>query len=157
MAEKELKELWSKINHKKIQSCFANHRIIWFFIPPLAAHFGGVHEAMIKSAKIALRAKLQSADITDEELQSVFIGAEALFNSRPLIHKSADPTDDVPLTPNHFLVGQLGGAHAPDVIDITHTQTHKIYFCPKPYKTITKKYNARKKKGKEAPNNPKVY
>ena len=35
------------------------------------------------------------------------------------------------------------------------TDTQNL-FCPKPYKTITKKYNA-KKKGKEAPNNPKVY
>ena len=26
-AEKNLKELWSKINNTKIQSCFANHRI----------------------------------------------------------------------------------------------------------------------------------
>ena len=104
-AEKKLKELWSKINHKKIQSCFANHRITWSFIPPLAPCFGGVHEAMIKSAKKALRAILQSADITDEELQSAFIGAEALINSRPLTYQNAHPTDDVPLTPNHFLIG----------------------------------------------------
>ena len=90
-AEKELRELWSKINHKKIQSCFANHRITWSFIPPLAPHFGGVHEAMIKSSKKALRAFLQSADITDEELQSAFIGAEALINSRPLINKVLIP------------------------------------------------------------------
>ena len=55
-AEKKLKELWSKINHKKILSCFANHRITGSFIPPLAPCFGGVHEAMIKSAKKALRA-----------------------------------------------------------------------------------------------------
>ena len=124
-AEKELRELWSKINHKKIQSCFANHRITWSFIPPLAPHFGGVHEATIKSAKKALRAIFQSADITDEELQSAFIGAEALINSRPLSYQSADPTDDVPLTPNHFLIGQLGGAYAPDVIDKPHNDHTK--------------------------------
>ena len=80
---------------------------------------------MIKFAKKALRAMLQSADITDEELQSVFIGAEALINSRPLTYQNANPTDDVPLTPNHFLIGQLGGAYAPDVIDITHNDHTK--------------------------------
>ena len=123
-AEKELKKLWSKINQKKIQSCFANHRITWSFIPPLTPHFGRVHEAMIKSAKKALRAILQSADITDEELLSAFIGTECLINSRPLTYQSADPTDDVPLTPNHFLIGQLGG-YAPDVIDKTHNDHTK--------------------------------
>ena len=35
------------------------------------------------------------------------------------------------------------------------TDTQNL-FCPKPYKTIKKKYNARKK-GKEASNSPKVY
>ena len=43
-------------------------------------------------------------------------------------------------------------------IKIAHTHAHtQNLFCPKPYKTITKKYNAKKKRGKEAPNNPKVY
>ena len=80
---------------------------------------------MIKSAKKALRAILQSVDITDQELQSAFIGAKALINSRPLTYQSADPTDDAPLTPNHFLIGQLGGAYAPDVIDKTHNDHTK--------------------------------
>ena len=39
---------------------------------------------MIKSAKKAIKAILSTADVTDEELQSAFIGAEALINSRHL-------------------------------------------------------------------------
>ena len=40
---------------------------------------------------------------------------------------------------------------------VQKTDTQNL-FCPKPYKTITKKFNAKKKgEGKEAPNNPKVY
>ena len=42
------------------------------------------------------------------------------------------------------------------VLNNRQTDTQNL-FCPKPYKTITKKYNAKKKEGKEAPNNPKVY
>ena len=72
---------------------------------------------MIKSAKKAIKAILSTADVTDEELQSAFIGAEALIDSRPLTYQSADPTDDIPLTPNHFLVGQLGGKFSPEIID----------------------------------------
>ena len=81
---------------------------------------------MIKSAKKTLRAILQSVGITDKELQSAFIGGETLINLRPLTYQSADLTDDVPLTPNHFLIGQLGGAYAPDIIDKTHNDQQNV-------------------------------
>ena len=72
---------------------------------------------MIKSAKKAIIAILSNADIKDEELMTAFCGAEALINSRPLTYQSADIKDNVPLTPNHFLHGQMGGEFAPEVID----------------------------------------
>ena len=56
---------------------------------------------MIKAAKRAIFAILGSADVNDEELLTAFTGAEALINSRPLTYQSANPSDDVPLTPNH--------------------------------------------------------
>ena len=55
-----------------------------------------------------------NSDVTDEELMTVFTGAEALVNSRPLTYQSANPQDDVPLTPNHLLHGQMGGMFAPE-------------------------------------------
>ena len=79
------------------------------FYPPLAPHFGGAHESMVKSAKKAIKAILGQADINDEELMTAIIGAEGLINSRPLTYQSANHKDDVPLTPNHFLHGQIGG------------------------------------------------
>ena len=48
-----------------------------------------------------------------------FTGAEALLNSRPLTFQSASPNDDVPLTPNHFLIGQIGGQLAQASVDET--------------------------------------
>ena len=44
-----------------------------------------------------------------------FAGAEGLVNSRPLTYQSADVRDVSPVTPNHFLFGQLGGQCAPEV------------------------------------------
>ena len=38
-----------------------------------------------------------------------------MVNSRPLTYQSADGKDIVPLTPNHFLHGQLGGVFSPEV------------------------------------------
>ena len=83
---------------KTLKKCFANTNVKWSFIPPTAPHFGGVHGAMIKSAKKAFKAVLSTADVIDEELQSVFIDAEALIDSRPLTYQSADPSDDDDLT-----------------------------------------------------------
>ena len=72
---------------------------------------------MIKAAKRAIFAILGSANVNDEELMTAFTGAEALINSRPLTYQSANPSDDVPLTPNHFLHGQIGGQFAPESVD----------------------------------------
>lgn len=66
-----------------------------------------------------------SADVTDEELMTAFAGAEALINSRPLTYQSANPNDDVPLTPNHFLHGQVGGLFEPETVDTTKFNPRK--------------------------------
>ncbi|XP_048253862.1 uncharacterized protein LOC125381400 [Haliotis rufescens] len=114
-AVKELKELVTSLDSDITKSKLANRGIVWRFNPPNAPHFGGVFESMVKSAKRAIYAVLSSSDVTDEELMTAFTGAEALLNSRPLTYQSAHTQDDVPLTPNHFLHGQLGGDFAPEI------------------------------------------
>ena len=114
----ELRELTQALDETKIQDSTANKGIKWHFNPPGAPHFSGVHEIMIKAAKKAIYHILGDADINDEELASAIIGAEGLINSRPLTYQSANHADILPLTPNHFLHGQLGGEFAPDSVDI---------------------------------------
>lgn len=80
---------------------------------------------MIKAAKRAIYAILKDADVTDEELITAFTGAEALINSRPLRYQSANPADLTPLTPNHFLHGQIGGQFAPVSVDETDYSPRK--------------------------------
>ena len=80
---------------------------------------------MIKAAKPAVNAVLGNADVTDEELTTAFTGAEALLNSRPLTYQSANPEDDIPLTPNHFLIGKIGGQFAPESVDETNYSLKK--------------------------------
>ena len=72
---------------------------------------------MIKAAKRAISAITKDADVTDEELQTCFIGVGSLLNSRPLKTVSDDPNDEPVLAPNHFLIGQMGGDIAPDSVD----------------------------------------
>ena len=95
-----------------------NQRIKWRFNPPGACHFGGFFEALIKSAKRAMKAVIGNTEITDEELLTTIVGVKGLINSRPLTYQSAAPKDDPVLTPNHFLYGQLGGQMAPEVDEL---------------------------------------
>ena len=114
-AEREMRELLQALNHDKIAQETTKYQPI--VNPPSAHHFGGVFEAMIKSAKKAIKIVPAGADVTDEELQTAMCGAERLVNSRPITYVSSDPNDPSPLTPNHFIIGQIGGVFAPEALD----------------------------------------
>ena len=64
---------------------------------------------MIKSAKKAIYGVTGTSDVTNEELISSVADVESLLKKRPLTYPyaSANPQDNVPLTPNHILHGQL--------------------------------------------------
>ena len=115
----------SELDQDKIQQSTANRGVTWRFNPPGAPHFGGIHEAMIKSAKKAIYGVIGTSDVTDEELITAVTGVESLLNARPLTYQSANPQDIVPLTPNHFLHGQLGGQFAPETVDTTEFSPRK--------------------------------
>ncbi len=122
-AEKEMRELVQEFDQKRIiNETTKHHKIKWDFNPPSAPHFGGVFESMIKSSKKAMRAILKDADITDEELETAIVGGEGQLNSRPITYVSSDVDDLTPLTPNHFLVGQLGGQYAPEAFDVEESR-----------------------------------
>ena len=106
---KEIDQLVKEIDRYKVQKMTSNKGIHWHWNPPAAPHFGGVFERIIRSVRRAVNAVLGNADITDEELQTVFTGVEGLMNSRPLTQLSSDPNDEPVLTPYHFLVGHMGG------------------------------------------------
>ena len=72
---------------------------------------------MIKSAKQTIFAVLGDAEVNDEELETIFIGVESLLNWRPLTAVSDDPSDECVLTPNHFLIEQIGGDFVPQSIN----------------------------------------
>ena len=80
---------------------------------------------MIKAAKQAILATLDNADVNDEEVITAFTEAESLINSQPLTYQSANPEDNIPLTPNHFLHGQSGGQFAPQVDEEVNSNPKK--------------------------------
>ena len=116
-ADAELKSFVRELDENKINQSIANKGVVWHFNPPLAPHVGDVHETMTTSGKKAIQAILGKADLNDEKFTTAIIGAEALINSRPLTYQSANSADDVPLTLNHFLHGEVGGQFAPTSCD----------------------------------------
>ncbi|KMQ88133.1 hypothetical protein RF55_12431 [Lasius niger] len=83
----------------------ANNRTQWPFNPPAASHFGGLWEAVVKSAKHHLRRVIGNATLTFEEMTTLLTQIEACLNSRPLSPLTDDPEDLTALTPGHLLIG----------------------------------------------------
>ena len=97
------------IENYKLEKIAADQEIKWIFNPPTGSHFGGIFEAMIKSAKRALRIVLGDAKITDDELVTMMSKVEGFLNSRPLTPCIDDPKGSPPFTPNDFLLGSWRG------------------------------------------------
>ena len=113
--EKELRTCVENIKEGEVINQTSNHNIKWTFNPPRSPHHGGFFESMLKSAKKHIYSQVTNADFTDEELQTFITNAEGIMNSRPITYQSSSPEDITPLTPNHFLHGQMGGAFAPRI------------------------------------------
>ena len=115
----ELRELVRQIDQAKVESLTSNQGISWHWNPPASPHFGGVFERMI------IKAILGDAEVDDEELETTIIGVQSLINSRPLTQVSGGPNDDPVLTPNHFLIGKMGGDVAPESVDCSQFNPKK--------------------------------
>lgn len=83
--------------------------IKWSFQPPAAPHWGGVHEALVRSSKRALTAVLDREEkslryLREDELRVVFAEVTGFLNSRPIDYEDGNPCEPASLTPNHFLI-----------------------------------------------------
>ena len=69
-SEQELREFVEALDQKKIASkTTCESGVEWKFNPPSVPHFGGVFEAMIKSAKKSMRAILGNAEIFNPRMR----------------------------------------------------------------------------------------
>ncbi|XP_041971484.1 uncharacterized protein LOC121727618 isoform X2 [Aricia agestis] len=86
------------------------------FSPAYSPHFNGLAEAAVKSIKHHLKRVLTLTNLTYEEMYTLLVGIEGILNSRPITPLSSDPTDLIPLTPSHFLIGRTM-TNIPEQID----------------------------------------
>ena len=72
-------------------SYVAKEGIQWNFIVQLAPWMGGFYERLVGVVKRSLRKAIPNkAIMTSAQLQTVLIEAEAVVNSRPLVHVDGD-------------------------------------------------------------------
>ncbi len=115
--DKTIQQGIERLKEQNIVGQVVKQEIEWHFSPRLAPHFGGIWESLVKSAKVALEAIVESRPLTEELLRGFVIQAESLLNGRPLTYVSVDPRDPEPLTPNHFLLVQSSPNTEDDVIE----------------------------------------
>lgn len=108
---------------KTLSESAANDGIRFHFVPPYSPHFGGLWEAGVKSTKHHLTRVLGNCHLTFEEICTTLCQIEAILNSRPLTPLSSDPSDLLPLSPGHFIIGRsLTALPTPCLADIPHSR-----------------------------------
>ena len=83
-AEKELGDLFSKIDFDKVSKTLTNYNINWKFIPLLSPWMESVWESIVKLTKRALRIVTYDAPMYEGSLSTFITEIESVLNSRPL-------------------------------------------------------------------------
>jgi hypothetical protein len=117
-ASRELKEAVKGVDFMTMMGHGRYGQINWSFNPAGAPHMGGSWERLVQSVKKCLHVILHGKFPKDTTLLSALKSCENVVNSRPLTHASFDPTDPQPITPNHFLRGNVDfGPSLPSNLD----------------------------------------
>ncbi|XP_058827885.1 uncharacterized protein LOC131687811 [Topomyia yanbarensis] len=120
----ELRKLFrTQVHQDTVPNECADNGIQFHFIPPRSPTFGGIWEACVKSVKTLLRKILGNAHLTESELQTALIQVESMLNSRPITPLQDNPSDEIALTPGHFLIGRpLNAATDPDYREVPESR-----------------------------------
>lgn len=124
-AHNEIKAIARSWRNAVKSDWFRNAMTKWTFLPPAAPHMGGLHEAAVKSAKHHLRRVIGTHQLTFEQLVTLLVHVEACLNSRPIIALTEEATDDMVLTPAHFLIGEP--IISPIARDLTTTPENRLH------------------------------
>ncbi|XP_060522793.1 uncharacterized protein LOC132699841 [Cylas formicarius] len=128
-----------------LADCMANaaaeELIEWQFFPPSAPHFGGLHEAGIKSVKTHITKIIGEQLLTYEEFYTVLTQVEAVLNSRPLCAMSSDPNDLSSLTPGHFLSLALSAIPDHDLTCVPMNRLDRWQLLTKMHQSFWKRWH----------------
>ena len=116
-ASEELKRSVKGLDNDKIYKAMAATNTTWKFNPPYGPHFGGIWERLIQTAKRNLLIILGSRRLSLDVFRTILVETEAILNSRPLTIVDDLPENEMPLTPNHFLINRPFNSLPPGKFD----------------------------------------
>lgn len=102
--------------------------IDWKFNTPSDPAAGGIWERLVQSIKRVLKPILKDTAPRVETLRSFLLEAANIVNSRPLTHLPLSSEDELPLTPNHFLLG------CPNTIQTVGPTDEKLWCLKKQWR-----------------------
>ena len=111
----------------KIYRALASTNTTWKFNPPYGPHFGCVWERLIQTAKRTLLIILGSKRLSLNVFQTILVESEAILNSRSLTNVADLPDNEMPLTPNHFLISCPFNSLPPGKFDSQIPASFKIW------------------------------
>ena len=95
---------WEEIVTNQDVMCYTtNQKIRWNFIIEYAPWIGGFYEILVAMVKSAIRKSIGKILLNKIQLITFITEAEAVINSRPIVHVLEDLDIPVTLTPAHFL------------------------------------------------------
>ncbi|GFW91373.1 integrase catalytic domain-containing protein [Trichonephila clavipes] len=132
-----------KLNWSKIVEETRTPKILWKFIPPTAAWWGGWWERLVHTVKelfVFLKRTLGRSVLKYDELYTVLGDCESIINCRPLTYISENPEELIPLTPSMFLIGNKN-SNLEDIEELNSNSLNKrIKYRSKRLKDLRQRF-----------------
>lgn len=112
-ARNELAREVNFFDSQAMQRELSTQNIEWVFNCPGNPEAGGAWERLVQSVKRVLSVTLKEVAPRVETLRSLLLEAANILNARPLTHLPVEADEPDPITPNHFLIGNMNATTAP--------------------------------------------
>ena len=139
-AERELREMIQGWNVQELKEFSAEKGMEWKFATPAAPHQNGCAEALVKSAKNALKKAIGEQTLTPFELYTCLLEAANLINQRPIGRVPNDPDDGSFLCPNDILLGRASSIVPQGPFRETNNPRQRVEFVQKIVDTFWKRW-----------------
>ena len=130
-AERELREMVRGWNEQELKEFSAEKGMEWKFVTPAAPHHNGCAEALVKTAKKALKTSIGEQILTPFELYTCLLEAANLINQRPIGRIPNDPDDGSFICPNDILLGRATAMVPQGPFRETKNPHHRVEFIQK--------------------------